>query len=231
MTDAAATQLACRSTIASWRRWWLREVVTLEPVHEPDLRLQVARLQRRNEVLTTLLRLLFLAVRLTGARLTDERLPEGAAKANLLAALKRAATHVPLAVALRAVGLSSARYYAWQQPERLCQLDDRRSCPRTRPTGLTPAEVNTMHDMVLDVALRHMPIRVLAVHAQRIKRVFASADTWGRLIRERGWPGLAFASTPRSRPSESAPASRTNTGTWMSPSFACLMAPVSTFTP
>jgi len=34
---------------------------------------------------------------------------------------------------------------------------------------------------------RHMPIRALALHAQRIGRVFAAPATWARLIRERGW--------------------------------------------
>jgi putative transposase len=34
---------------------------------------------------------------------------------------------------------------------------------------------------------RHMPIRVLALYAQRIGRVFAAPATLARLIRERGW--------------------------------------------
>ncbi|MBN1612669.1 MAG: hypothetical protein JW940_38955, partial [Polyangiaceae bacterium] len=32
-----------------------------------------------------------------------------------------------------------------------------------------------------------MPIRTLAGHAKRIGRVFASAATWARTIREKGW--------------------------------------------
>src|SRR5690606_19385628 len=34
---------------------------------------------------------------------------------------------------------------------------------------------------------RHMSIRALALHAQRVGRVFAHPITRGRLIRERGW--------------------------------------------
>ena len=34
---------------------------------------------------------------------------------------------------------------------------------------------------------RHMSIRGLALHAQRIGKVFAHPATWGKLIRERGW--------------------------------------------
>jgi hypothetical protein len=32
-----------------------------------------------------------------------------------------------------------------------------------------------------------MPIRALALHAQRIGKVFAAPATWACLIRERGW--------------------------------------------
>jgi transposase InsO family protein len=32
-----------------------------------------------------------------------------------------------------------------------------------------------------------MPVTCLAVHAQRIKKLFASASTWCKVIRERGW--------------------------------------------
>ena len=41
--------------------------------------------------------------------------------------------------------------------------------------------------MVLDPQYRHMPLRTLSVYAQRIGKVFASATTWVRLVRERGW--------------------------------------------
>ena len=34
---------------------------------------------------------------------------------------------------------------------------------------------------------RHMPLGTLARYAQRIGKVFASATTWARLVRERGW--------------------------------------------
>jgi transposase InsO family protein len=44
-----------------------------------------------------------------------------------------------------------------------------------------------MHEMVTDPAHRHMPVRALALRAQRLARVFAAPSTWGRLIRERGW--------------------------------------------
>jgi len=43
-----------------------------------------------------------------------------------------------------------------------------------------------MHDMATSPEHRHMSVRTLALHAQRLERVFVSAGTWLRLIRERG---------------------------------------------
>ncbi len=44
-----------------------------------------------------------------------------------------------------------------------------------------------MKEMVTSDAYRHMPLTTLALFAQRIGRVFASASTWSRKVRERGW--------------------------------------------
>lgn len=44
-----------------------------------------------------------------------------------------------------------------------------------------------MKDMVLSPEKRHMSLRTPAMHAQRTGKVFASATTWGKLVRERGW--------------------------------------------
>jgi len=41
--------------------------------------------------------------------------------------------------------------------------------------------------MVQDAAFRHVSLRALALHAQRIGRVCAAVSTWARLVRERGW--------------------------------------------
>lgn len=44
-----------------------------------------------------------------------------------------------------------------------------------------------MRAMVTALEYRHMSLRCLALYAQRVGRVFASAPTWGRLAKERGW--------------------------------------------
>ena len=83
--------------------------------------------------------------------------------------------------------LSPARYHAWKRAEKRCDLDDRSSCPRSHPTQLTPADVSTIKEMVTASEYRHMPLRTLAVYAKRIGKVFASATTWAKLVRQRGW--------------------------------------------
>ena len=45
----------------------------------------------------------------------------------------------------------------------------------------------TIKAMVTDTEYRHMPLRTLALHGQRIDKVFASATTWAKLVRQRGW--------------------------------------------
>ena len=44
-----------------------------------------------------------------------------------------------------------------------------------------------MHDLATSGSYRHISVRGLALHAQRIGTLFASPATWRRLIRERGW--------------------------------------------
>jgi transposase InsO family protein len=55
------------------------------------------------------------------------------------------------------------------------------------PQGLTASEVATIGEMVKSPDYRHVPTGRLALLAQRIGAVYASASTWYRLVRERGW--------------------------------------------
>jgi putative transposase len=59
--------------------------------------------------------------------------------------------------------------------------------PNTRPTQLTDMERRVMRDMVQGRDFRHFSIRALALHAQRVGRVFAAPRTWTRQIRLHGW--------------------------------------------
>jgi putative transposase len=178
-----------RSTAASWIRRGSRPVVTTELFgqDEQQLRARVLKLERRVQLLVGIVRLLFTLVRLFAVRLGGERVPSGEAKSTILGVIERAKQRIPLAVALRVLGLSASRYHAWHRLDQACSLDDRSSCPRSVPAQLTAQEVAIAHDMATAMEYRHMPIRVLALYAQRIGRVFAAPATWARLIRERGW--------------------------------------------
>jgi hypothetical protein len=55
------------------------------------------------------------------------------------------------------------------------------------PSRLAALEIAAIKDMALAPEYRHMPVRTLALYAERIGKVFASATTWARLIREHDW--------------------------------------------
>ncbi|MGD0838941.1 MAG: hypothetical protein ABSB49_20080 [Polyangia bacterium] len=92
---------------------------------------------------------MFLLVRLSGFRLDSERVPDTEKKGLLLEAIDSAQRALPLAVALRVLGLAPARFHAWRSLADSCGLADRASCPHTTPTQLTAEEVATIGSMVL----------------------------------------------------------------------------------
>jgi len=152
------------------------------------------KLKRRAQRQTAIIRLLVVLLKLSGFRLDEQRLPDGTAKAKVLRAVDRSKDAVdrskdalPLKSALRLVRLSPARYHAWKRADQRCELDDQSSCPRSYPMQLTPDEVSTIKEMVTASEYRHMPLRTLAAYAQRAGKVFASAATWAKLVRQRGW--------------------------------------------
>jgi hypothetical protein len=178
-----------RSTISGWLRGDFKPAVGAEAVSQTEIELhaRLAKLERRIQILVAVLRLLLALVRVSGCRLTGERLPTDKAKADILRAVDAARKTLPLRSAVRVLGLSLSRYHAWKQAERACDLADRPSCPKTFPGQLTGREVATIQDMVTAQEYRHVPTSTLAVLAQRLGRVFASASTWCRLVRTRGW--------------------------------------------
>ena len=131
--------------------------------------------------------LLLVLIRVTGCRLEGERLPDGAAKGRLLEAIGKATEILALASVLKVIGLSQSRYHAWQRLDRACELTDRRSCPKKSPGQLTAMEVEAIRQLATSEDYRHMPTSTLSRFAQRAGKVYASASTWLRLIRERGW--------------------------------------------
>jgi transposase InsO family protein len=151
------------------------------------LRQRIPKLETRVRTLAAVLRLQRSLLRVSGFSLEHNRLPEGASKESVLRAVARAKKALPLAGILRILRLSPQRYHRWMRAEPECGLDDRSSCPRTSPAQLTPQEISTIKEMVTSNDYRHMPLHTLARYAQRISRIFASASTWSKLARQRGW--------------------------------------------
>ena len=163
-------------------------MVSLDVLQLDTIRLQheVILLRRRIERLVSLLRLVVIVLKVSGISFARVRLPEGTTKLQLLRAIERSRSHLPLRTVLRVIGLSHARYHDWIRDDR-CGLDDRLSCPRNSPQQLTLNEVNTIRDMVTSEEYRHVPTGVLARLAQRLAKVFASPTTWYRLVRDHKW--------------------------------------------
>jgi len=178
-----------RSTVAGWLRRPGPDVVTTTVLNESadELRVRVARLERRVRRLAAMLRVVFALVRILQPDLTRLRIPAGAEKHRLLRAIERSRRVLGLQRVLRAIGLSPSRLNAWQRAAKGCELDDQSSCPGSSPQGLTTDEVAKIGELVKSPDYRHVPTGRLALLAQRIGTVYASASTWYRLVRERGW--------------------------------------------
>ncbi|MCP4900542.1 MAG: transposase family protein [bacterium] len=177
------------STIRSWIHRGVPDVVTsdLAVRDRADLLAEIHRYQQRTVLLGAIVGLLIAMLRVSKTRLDYERLPAGETKKVLLRAIDRAGRVLPLNAVLRITRLSASRYYSWCRAEAGCELDDQSSCPRVVPTRLTPGELEAMQEMVESDDHRHMSLRGLALHAQRIGKIFASPSTWYRLARISEW--------------------------------------------
>jgi len=177
-----------RSTARGWVNSTPAEVVTLDIVDMDNVRLQqqVLRLQSRLDWVIAILRLFVVVLKTSDVSLSNARFPQGTAKRMLLRTIERSSCVLPLKVALRVIGLSHSRYHAWKQEDE-CDLDDLPSCPRRSSQQLTLTEVSTIKEMVTSEEYRHVPTGTLALLAQRLGKVFASASTWYRLVRIHNW--------------------------------------------
>ena len=183
------------STSLSWIRRGMADVVTLDDgfVAEAQLRDRIVKLEQRVAKLAAILGLVLALQRVLGFKRRLCRVPDAKGKRLLLGAVQRARKAMPLGWALRVVGLSASRYHEWAGSQASCLLDDRSSCPRSKPQRLTHQEVGTISDMVQSKEYRHMSIRGLALHAQRVGKVFAHPGTWAKLIRDEAGAGRGCA--------------------------------------
>jgi transposase InsO family protein len=178
-----------QSTVRSWIHRGVSDAVTSELVgcDRSSLISEIHALRQRTALLAGVVGLLATTLRVSKSHLGYERHADAASKAMLLRAVDRASKVLPLGSALRLVRLSPSRYHSWRQLEAGCEVDDQPSCPRVRPTRLTPDEVESMRALAESSEHRHMSLRALALHAQRIGEVVASPSTWYRMARRLAW--------------------------------------------
>lgn len=177
------------STARGWLRSREQAVVSapdqLQATVE-ELQATIVVLQRRNERLLAILRLVVVLIKVSGFTLHRRRVPDARKKQLILRVVERSQSTLGLQASLRVLRLSPSRYHAWRR-ESTCELEDVDSCPRSRPRQLTRDEVGEIRRMVTADEFRHIPTGSLAMLAQRQRRVFASSSTWYRLIRRHGW--------------------------------------------
>ena len=200
-----------RSTVRSWVRRGALEVVraagdSADTMSAAALEVENARLRRRIDRLTAIARFLMAFIRAMGWRGNSphdangvrdpsgasNRIPSATSKERILDALQAAANVVDSKRLLAMVGLSERRVRGWKRRRRLgCSLEDAPPCPRVKPARLTPVELLKMKEYVLAEELRHISIRSLALLAARRGELVASAGTWYRWIKARGWKRLS----------------------------------------
>ena len=129
--DLAVQHGVPRSTVYGWLNKSPDDVITLDALDLDAIQLQheVVALRRRNAKLIALLRLIVTVLKVTGFSLSRVRIPEESAKRQLLRAIEQSREHFILRTVLQLIGLTYARFYAWNREE--CELDDVSSCPKS----------------------------------------------------------------------------------------------------
>lgn len=176
-----------RSTAVSWIRRRVTAVVTFEdgsPSVSPHWG-QVAELEHRASVRTGVLRLVLALLRVSDFKLALSRIVSTDAQQQLLGAVERAGSVIPLAAAPHVLGLATARYREWIGRQHSCTLDDHFSCQRSGPQRLTCNEVEAVGENVQSKDHRCLSVRTLALHACHA----AKAD---RILRQRMQPPVGI---------------------------------------
>ena len=98
-----------KSTLRGWINGEFKTVVGAGSVTRTEIELysEIAKLRRRVRVLEAVTCLLLALVRATGCRLEGERLPDGAAKGQMLKAIGKATKLLALGSVLKVIGLEA----------------------------------------------------------------------------------------------------------------------------
>ena len=100
------------STLRGWLNGEFKTAVGTESVTRTEIELysENAKLRQRVRVLQVVMCLLLVLIRVIGCHLEGERLPDGAAKSKILAAIGKATKVLARVSVLRVVGISTSRY-------------------------------------------------------------------------------------------------------------------------
>ena len=122
-----------RSTVAGWLKRAPQTITTAPGMDtsEVELRVPVAKLEKRVARLTAILRIFFALSCLLQPDLTRLRVPQGCDKARLPRAIDRSRRVLGLRRVLRLMGHSPSRLSAWRRAALACELMQRR-LERTR---------------------------------------------------------------------------------------------------
>ena len=178
-----------RSTAWGWLHSSREKVITIDVLEaeRKELEQEVLKLRQRIEKILAILRIFIVLLKVSDFSLTNCRVPDSAKKAKLLKAIEQSLKSLPFRCVLRILKISPTRYFTWKRSLDECELDDQSSCPKFSPHQITLEEKQTIRDMVTSSEYRHVPTGTLAMLAQRLGKVYTSASTWYRLVREHGW--------------------------------------------
>ena len=121
-----------------------------------------------------------------GFQVQFRRLPNSTSKAEILSAIKDAASVVSLKICLEAIGLTAARYRSWLKRQVACLLKDLPSCPRMSPTQLVRSEVEKIRELFTSKNFSHYSVQSLSWLGKKTGHILASPSTWSRVIRQLG---------------------------------------------
>ena len=173
-----------RATVQEWMSKGIKKVVS--PFEDDEIATKLVKyqdLENKCKTLETKLTLLKELISVFGWQVDWTRLPGSEDKQTLLKMIKESAQKIKLTECLEMLGLSKTRYYDWKSREKGCALEDYLSCPKTKPTQMTVKEVSKIKEMVTSKKYSHFTIHSLSFYAKKIGAVFASATTWGKLVK------------------------------------------------
>ncbi len=176
------------STLRQWQKNGVLEFLTLPQFEINDVQLiqENLKLAARVDAITAEKTLIAKTITIFGFQIQYQRLPSAESKSEILAAIKGAASIIPLATCLELIGLSTARYHAWIKRQIKCLLLDQVSCPRISPTKLTTAEVAKIKSLYTSSEFAHYSMIALSWLAKKTGEVLASPSTWSRVVRHYG---------------------------------------------